>query len=498
MNRIFNNSIFIFFILALSVYVIARTVFVSLTYDEILTLDFAKHYSWKKVGDSANTHLLNTWLTQSSYAIFGESKWTVRLPNVLALFIYLYGVVRIFQLISLKYKWQGLAIVSCMPFMIDFFSLCRGYGLAIGFLMLSVFFITHFVYSHKPASLLFSICSGILGFLSNFTLLHFLLPLIILVFAILFSSRFSVYKKFILGVLLLLPVIFVTVIISPVISELIRKEELYFGGRNNFFDDTVLSLARCYAYHQSYFSLAKVFFMFLFFTSCIFSVLFVFNFLNQKKINFKLIISSLFLLSIASCVFQFLLFKTHLPVERTAIFFYPLMMLNLISGIHYYYGSIRRYVFNFFAFLMLIHFVFSANLEYTYSWKYDSSSENLIQFISENDLKNETIGIDNIVGPSLNFYKIKYGLDSVKFEVIPEVPKFCMGLEELEPSYYDIACKSSDFFRLNFQDLVIKYQNVHYYYLDAILIESIKDSNIQIQVLKYFKGSNTYLIKIQG
>ena len=105
----------------------------SITADEAFTYNhFAGGDEPVKVYD-ANHHVLFTWLARASVTCFGLPEFTLRLPAVLAGFFYLAGV---FLLSRRLFCSPGLFLLSAAslslnPFLLDFLSAARGYGLAL-------------------------------------------------------------------------------------------------------------------------------------------------------------------------------------------------------------------------------------------------------------------------------------------------------------------------------------------------------------------------------
>lgn len=124
-------------------YALVRAHTVSFSYDEAYT--FLRHVrtgmfyqqAYDQMG--GNHHLLNVWGMWVSMKLFGSSELALRLPNLLAYVLYLYATARI----ALKARWivMGVAcfvLFNVHPYLIDFFSLARGYGLACGMMMMSL------------------------------------------------------------------------------------------------------------------------------------------------------------------------------------------------------------------------------------------------------------------------------------------------------------------------------------------------------------------------
>lgn len=130
-------------ITCLFAYAVVRAITVSFSYDECFT--FLEHVSKDRFYQTqhdqmgGNHHLLNVWLMWLSWKLFGNGELALRLPNLLAYALYLYAAGRI----ALRSANALLAIavflaLNLHPYLIDFFSLARGYGLGHAFVLLSL------------------------------------------------------------------------------------------------------------------------------------------------------------------------------------------------------------------------------------------------------------------------------------------------------------------------------------------------------------------------
>lgn len=124
---------------ALITYVFIRAYTLSFTHDESLSFTIiARNSHWTK---AANHHVLNTTLMSLSSFLFGNKEFSLRLPNVLSFILYLTGSFFIYR--SSKNNWLFFLAISLTllnPFLIEFFSLARGYGLSLAFMLMGLFF----------------------------------------------------------------------------------------------------------------------------------------------------------------------------------------------------------------------------------------------------------------------------------------------------------------------------------------------------------------------
>ena len=148
--------------------------------------------------NSANNHFLNTLLAKIAWTLAGSSEFVLRIPNLLGYSLYL-----LFSFLILHRFVKNRVIVICgylllnlNPYILDFFSLCRGYGLSLGFLMAALFFFVSFLEKSIPSpregyrDLSRSLATASLAVLSNFSLLNVYLSLIV------FAGGFMIFLNF--------------------------------------------------------------------------------------------------------------------------------------------------------------------------------------------------------------------------------------------------------------------------------------------------------------
>jgi len=111
----------------------------AITIDEADT--YLSHASRRFLGfPGPNNHLLITLLMRLFTKAFGVSAFTLRIPALLGTAIYIWAVMRLCRLVSVQWFVQALLFL-CMvfnPLIGDFLVAGRGYGLALGFLMLGI------------------------------------------------------------------------------------------------------------------------------------------------------------------------------------------------------------------------------------------------------------------------------------------------------------------------------------------------------------------------
>lgn len=129
---------------AIAAWGVARTILVGLTHDEALTLLIHVPGSWADILShrlyiGSNNHLLNTALIKILLNFLPPHEWVVRLPALAGLGLYLAGCWRLLRRWSSGPRFLvGLILLGANPFLFDFLTLGRGYGLGLGLLTFGV------------------------------------------------------------------------------------------------------------------------------------------------------------------------------------------------------------------------------------------------------------------------------------------------------------------------------------------------------------------------
>jgi hypothetical protein len=129
-------------------YEVARALRVSITFDEAATFlvyikgGFLALFNFNE----ANNHFLNTLLAKIFTLIGGNHDFVLRLPNLLGYAMYLaFAWLLLKRFVRGTAAVLGFVLLNTNPYVLDFFSLCRGYGLSLAFLMASLYFFTRFL-----------------------------------------------------------------------------------------------------------------------------------------------------------------------------------------------------------------------------------------------------------------------------------------------------------------------------------------------------------------
>lgn len=140
---------------------------------------------------TANNHWLNTLLMQLTDWVFGPNPFALRLPNVAAFVLYAYSAGRIIKLSTKDsiFTALGMTLFCFNPYVLDFFTVARGYGLGLALMSASMASLINFISTDRSTSAFYSILLSCLAVFSNLVFLMFLGGIISVVLIQLIKSK---------------------------------------------------------------------------------------------------------------------------------------------------------------------------------------------------------------------------------------------------------------------------------------------------------------------
>ncbi len=401
---------------ALLGYVVLRAARVPIVHDEAFSTrnfigrSFATILSHDAPG-SVNNHVLNSLLARSSVLAFGLSEWSLRLPNVLAYGLYLFCGAALCRRLSGAAAVCGFLLFAANPFVLELFSLSRGYGLALAMLSASLLFFLRSEERPDAARRTLAL-GGLCGFLSVLANLVFLLPVLALVAVSAVRNRPRLRSR---APALALAPLLVLILLGPRIASLKNAGQFYAGGSRGFFADSVGSLvqATCEYPGERPFPFAA---------GCAaaaaMALLGLVGALAPGRTGgarLARIAGGTLVLSAAGSVLQHAVAGTPYLADRTAVFFVPLLALSAAGGLDALAAGPRRTprlashalaaVLALAALLPLGRF---GNFDRTALWLYDADSRRITDDLVElhaRGLARIRLGGDWVFEPALNFYR---------------------------------------------------------------------------------------------
>ena len=245
---------------ALWAYVGVRAARLSVTIDEGGAFAFSRGDA--SFINSANNHWLNSLGVRVSQQVFGESELALRLPNVAAFGIYTAAVIWIVARVRhLPARLLGFALLMANPFIVEFFGLARGYGLAMAFVMLALAGLL--AVRPRDSSTVFVVrvvivcVAGLLAVYSYFGALNVVLATLgVLAIDIVAGVRRAGKRRATGAVVAAVTIVTATAAgLVPAVTELMqleRRGELYYGGKRGLLPDTLISFLETSSYRYTY------------------------------------------------------------------------------------------------------------------------------------------------------------------------------------------------------------------------------------------------------
>lgn len=317
--------------LLLLIYLVLRAIYTPVLHDEIATFFYfiqTNDFLPPNAHWDANNHLLNSFLGNLSFQLFGDAHWALRLPNVLLFPIYVLFTWKILSILkNIGLKWAVFLAIIFTGYIFEYFALCRGYGMSLGFLMAGIYFIISAHENNKKWPLFLAVILLFLAVSANLTLVYIYLMLVL--FALIAIWHMPA-KKLIHKVIMCASLgLFSFMLLSPLLYfsfELKSRGALYYGG-NGFIEFTVKPLLKLILNSDSYLMIIIVF---LLFGGLVLNFLFtiIHNF-RSKRFDATLIFVILLLGSISAIFLTHYLLGVNYPEDRTAMYLVPLFMLAL-------------------------------------------------------------------------------------------------------------------------------------------------------------------------
>lgn len=413
----------------LFIYLALRAALIPITDDEYISMHY--HVSqdlWALLttgqpnqGWAPNNHVLNSLLIKLEIGILGKHDWSVRLHS-LASFVLCYAYVwRLLKRVtpSVTRQFLYLLFLFLNPYLLDFFSLARGYALSFaGWSMAFYYFIA---YTQQPSNRnLWATMVGLfVAVWSNFSAIYYLM-----IFGLMFLNDFYRHQKAYFNVKHLLywaiSYVLIGIIIAVPLYRTVKSGET-FGGTEGLFKNSVVSYVERFLYFNPRIGRFEKFNENVLKIEVYGGVLILIWGLLQVA-SFKIKTSDILKRIQFYAVFQFLgiailakvffiLFKTPYPMDRTNLLFaFPFfisfiaafeVLIHKIRHIQWFWGAIVAFY--------IWHFALCMNLENTREWWQSGDAKRVLSYLktqtmSENRTQRIRLGAEGYQYFSLSFY----------------------------------------------------------------------------------------------
>ena len=459
--------------LALVGYSLARAALVSYNNDEALTFLYhvrasvADIVSYRVNILPSNNHLLNSLLMKASSVVLGESEVALRLPNVLAHVLYL----AMSLLIVRRYVPSFLALAAFLvlnlnPYALEFFSLSRGYGLALSFMMVSLYFCLRHVESERRAPLhvfLSSLFAALavtasIPFANVYAGLAIVLGVTVLLRRRLLSPELNGLPRRLMlalrdGAPLVLNTALMAAIMVPAVLRLRRADHFITGGTLGFWPDTVMSLVDGSLYGREYKEVVSPLLAGLVVVVFAFNVLlFLYHGLwrreHHQRLSLTLVLVPLTVLVAVSSILHHQMFGVNYLKGRIGVMFIPLFSLLLVNAAVYLVSVGRASMLRKLGVALLLlaavgvslHALMTFNVTHSMVLRGNASTKQAMDalvahyattFVRTPGQEEVKLGISGIYKPVVTYYALSRDLDWL------EVVEFNTLKEDVDYYYYD-------------------------------------------------------------
>jgi hypothetical protein len=377
---------------------------------------------------SANNHILNTALMIFFTKIFGETEFIMRIPGLIAHLLFLFYSARISK--NIGNKWLIIAafiVLNVNPYMLDFFTVARGYGLSLGLMMASIYYFYLFhIRENKIKNSVISIIFGGLAVFANFVLLNYFLVLFGLIFLlnIYFSKQKGLSAKEMIGLVVkrtaapFLLVVLLFAFALPVLFKLKEAEALYFGGEESFWSDTFSTIIKLSFYKQDYnywlIRIVKGVIILIILSSFFYLTR---KSIKEKKLLFPTSLLALLILCSLSTIVQHHLMQTPYLIDRTVLFL--LVIFNLVFVFFIAEASKEKTIASVVIFgsgaVLIVHAIICFNFKCVLEWKNDADTREMLTDLDKiktipKGKETVSIGVPLIFYPAINYYRAKDNL----------------------------------------------------------------------------------------
>ncbi len=465
MSRRFANLLLIVLALLLLTYTTLRAHLLSLTHDECgsfaiwTNFDIFTCRTNPECWGTANLHWLYVLLMKATVGLFGDSELAIRLPALLGHVVYL-----IFSIKLVKWAVDtprlpsyliphtsyltlfGFLLLNINAYLLEFHSLARGYGLAMGMMMMSLYYLARWIENGRVWPLFGTLGGAFLAVLCNFTLLVYFACLlsviggvVVLAFFTKDENKLSRVKWAAVGGASFL-VLLGWLLHNPI--RILRERGEFEWGRESFYD-TYKSVVHCSLYGGRYLKMYNLeLFGGLFFLLLMAATgLAVAHFSRNQKDpanRFYLAAVLLPLLAALAAIAQHWILGTQYQVDRTAIMFIPLCALAVLLFFQHLLAQKRSKwrvgLAVFVGLFCVVHFGRVAQLRFTSEWGYDAKTKHMMAYMDAKIPEGTKIklGVNWLYHPASTYYQKRFGYDFTE----PPVYRKSLRLDGYYDYYY--------------------------------------------------------------
>ena len=420
-----NRLFFIIFTVTIFLYLFFKASLQGISNDEAFTFFYYIHKNTFFPGDAtwdANNHILNSFFSIQFYKLFGKDLIFLRLTNVLSFLLYAYYVYKSSHFFKTNWSKVALQVGLLTPvFLLDMFSVSRGYGMSIAFLWAAIYhFVNYFKSKSNKDNLGFWIFIG-LAVWSNLSLINSYL-IIIGAFTVYLIIKFKEIGK-LQKVLFIFPGLSVFIAAAIYSNTLKEKGLLYYGNQEGFVETTLATLAEFqFGFNNQILAFSWLVLMLVLIIMIFSTIKKVRNL--QELYTFKYIIGLFLFLNIVGIILLNVILEVNFPEDRTAIYLIPLFIAAFVLVIEEWSFKIKQLRWlHLLTLIIPFGLIQNASLKGTNLWKDLYLSQEMHDVIAKEQLKSErqlTVNGYHLFKWSWQYFNLNQDLSYLSFVPFPD------------------------------------------------------------------------------
>ena len=400
--------------------IVTKAFSLPITHDEAWTVKYLKYSVWDIMmyPDAwPNNHILNTLLTKFSCSIFGVHDWSVRIPNLLFFPIYSWGVYRFLKHVAGKQLFMFLPAAMLFvisPYFLDFFGLCRGYGISSALTMLSLsFLVTGFMHRNNR-HIWYSVLTAIIASYANFTVLMYCLGALSTagIYFMIHRKNWKACLKYWL-VLLVLFGVYVAIIAVPIIKMKSTGQFVHWTSKG-FYDETIFWLIQKSLSDSRVFTRPEWISTMVLVTTIlfwIFGLILLFRF-RLKREAFKqplIIVGMILLFTVLVNLVQTNVLGDPNLNGRTALFLLPIYTSFMVTALMFVpkgkYKGVGLALAGLIVLVVIQHQTTATRMKSFKEWRYDAHTFEVIDYIKKDSGGDASLQTYWMYYNSFDFYR---------------------------------------------------------------------------------------------
>jgi hypothetical protein len=360
--------------------VLFRSYLVPLNHDEAATFFFfiqSGNYMPFYSQVDANNHVLNSFLCNLCFHLFGSSPFALRLPNTLSFLLLVIGVYKLSKYL-VKFEAKLFLVIAFLASFhwVTFFSACRGYGLSMALLVIGIAFMIDYIKNlDKKKYFVLMLLFFQLAISANLILLLITLLLCGIVLVIQIANKRLFNSFSIIFWILFFSIFYYWLSFSFFLQD---SGALYYGEGDSYWKVTFLTLVKLLIFSPT---VLLKYILVSFFVLCI-SLNLYYNrqYLTKPFEQLKNpSLSLLFLIILSVLILGFYamhkILGINYPEDRTGLFYYVFFVLFATFTFDIISISYFKYVILCICISILIHFAINLNFRKHSLYVYETIPE---------------------------------------------------------------------------------------------------------------------------